>query len=225
MPEFHPASLSQESSPRSTGRPFLSSGRAYSAGPERCSILWLAGNLSERADVAVKQIRVSDLSGKQADDDQMARLVIHEHPQYQGPIIPDVLPDELGELPENERYVSIEVIQPGDRSGQKALISLDRFNKLTADMNTIVKNAVAAQASPTASEAKRRPRRSGASGQRGKVNYASVEHAGEPHRGRITQAEKDLVRDNLERINKRLRQSGLREIDPADPTMRDRYGL
>jgi hypothetical protein len=99
--------------------------------------------------------------------------VIYEHPQYQGPIILDVLPDELGELPESERYVSIEVIQPGDRSGQKALISLDRFNKLTADMNTIVMNAVAAQASPTASEAKRRPRRSGISGQRGKVNYAS----------------------------------------------------
>jgi hypothetical protein len=57
------------------------------------------------------------------------------------------------------------------------------------------------------------------------VNYASLEHAGESHRGRITQAEKDLVRDNLEQINKRLRQSGLREIDPADPTMRDRYGL
>jgi hypothetical protein len=177
------------------------------------------------ADVAVKQIRVSDLSGKQADDDQMAKLVIHEHPQYQGPIILDVLPDELGEVPESERYVSIEVIQPGDRSGQKALISLDRFNKLTADMNTIVMDAVAAQASPTASEAKRRPRRSGASGQRGKVNYASLEHAGEPHRGRITQAEKDLVRDNLKQINKRLRQSGLREIDPAEPTMRDRYGL
>jgi hypothetical protein len=33
------------------------------------------------------------------------------------------------------------------------------------------------------------------------------------------------VRDNLEQVNKRLRQSGLREIDPADPTMRDRYGL
>jgi hypothetical protein len=169
--------------------------------------------------VAVKQIRVSDLSGKQADDDQMAKLVIHEHPQYQGPIILDVLPDELGELPESERYVSIEVIQPGDRSGQKALISLDRFNKLTADMNTIVMNAVAAQASPTASEAKRRPRRSGASGQRGKVNYASLGHAGEPHRGRITQAEKDLVRDNLEQVNKRLRQSGLRgrSILPSPP--------
>ena len=79
MPELHPTSLyPRKSSPRSTGRPFLSPGRAYSAGPERYSILWLAGNLSERADVAVKQIRVSDLSGRQADDDQMARLVIHD---------------------------------------------------------------------------------------------------------------------------------------------------
>lgn len=226
MPEFHPTSLSQEveSQVNRTAVPLAWKGLFGRTLNAALYFGWPVIS-PKGTDVAVKQIRVSDLSGKQADDDQMAKLVIYEHPQYQGPIILDVLPDELGELPESERYVSIEVIQPGDRSGQKALISLDRFNKLTADMNTIVMNAVAAQASPTASEAKRRPRRSGTSGQRGKVNYASLEHAGEPHRGRITQAEKDLVRDNLEQINKRLRQSGLREIDPADPTMRDRYGL
>jgi hypothetical protein len=175
--------------------------------------------------LAVKQIHVSDLSGKQADDDQMARLVIHEHPQYQGPITLDVLPDEIGELPESERYVSIEVILPGDRSGQKALISLEKFNKLAPDMSSIVMNAVEAQTAPAPSEPKRRGRRGGAGSGRGKVNYASLEHAGEPHRGRITEAEKELVRDNLEAVNKRLRDVGLREIDPNDATMRDRYGL
>jgi hypothetical protein len=168
--------------------------------------------------VAVKQVRVSDLSGKQADDDQFAKMVIHEHPQYQGPISLDVLPDEIGELPESESYVSIEVIQPGDRSGQKALISVDRFNKLAPDMNTILMNAA-----PPAAEPKRRA--AGRTDRRGKVNYASLDHAGEPHRGRITDAEKELVRDNLEKINKRLRDSGMREIDPNDPTMKDRYGL
>jgi hypothetical protein len=66
--------------------------------------------------VAVKQVRVSDLSGRQAGEDQYAKLIVHEHPQYQGPITLDVLPEELGELPENEQYVSIEVIQPGERS-------------------------------------------------------------------------------------------------------------
>jgi hypothetical protein len=177
--------------------------------------------------LAVKQIRVSDLSGKQADDDHMARLVIHEHPQYQGPLTLDVLPDEIGELPESERYVRIEVIQPGERSGQKALISVDTFNKLagSADMNAILMNAVPAQTAPAPSEPKRRPRRGGAGSGRGKVNYAMLEHAGEPHRGRITEAEKQIVRDNLDAVNKRLRASGQREIDPNDKTMRERYGL
>jgi hypothetical protein len=176
--------------------------------------------------VAVKQIRVSDLSGKQADDDQIARLVIHEHPQHRGPITLDVLPEEIGELPESESFVSIELIQPGDRSGQRTLVSLDQFNKLAggADMNAILMNAVAAQASPAAGDVKRSARSGAATGRR-KINYATLEHAGEPHRGRITEAEKELVRDNLDQVNKRLRDSGLREIDPNDPAMKERYGL
>jgi hypothetical protein len=176
--------------------------------------------------VAVKQIVVSDLSGKEAAEDQLAKLVIHEHPQYQRRIELDILPDEIGELPESDSYVSIEVIQPGDRSGQKALISLDKFNALAggADMNAIVMNAVAAQPPAATSEPRRQTRR-GSAGGRSKVNYATLEHAGEPHRGRITEAEKELVRGNLDKINTRLRDAGQREIDPNDPTMRDRYGL
>ena len=59
----------------------------------------------------------------------------------------------------------------------------------------------------------------------GKVEYASPEHAGEPHRGRITEAEKAYVREHLDQVNRRLRGKGMRTIDPADPTMRERYGL
>jgi hypothetical protein len=82
--------------------------------------------------VAVKQVRVSDLSGQQAGEEQFAKLIVHEHPQYQGPITLDVLPEEIGELPDSDQYVSIEVIQPGERSGQRALLSVDRFNKLAS---------------------------------------------------------------------------------------------
>jgi hypothetical protein len=53
--------------------------------------------------VAVRQVRVSDLSGQQASEDQFAKLIVHEHPQYQGPITLDVLPEELGELPDSEQ--------------------------------------------------------------------------------------------------------------------------
>jgi hypothetical protein len=72
--------------------------------------------------VAVKQVRVSDLSGRQAGEEEFAKLIVHEHPQYQGSIMLDVLPEELGELPDSDQYVSIEVIQPGERSGQRALV-------------------------------------------------------------------------------------------------------
>src|SRR4029434_6175230 len=126
--------------------------------------LWLCYALPNpdrgRPAVAVKQVRVSDLSGQQATEEQFAKLIVHEHPQYQGPITLDVLPDEIGELPESEQYVSIEVIQPGERSGQRALLSVDRFNKLAAggDMNAILMNAVAQPQAPRPAQPRRRGR-------------------------------------------------------------------
>ncbi len=110
--------------------------------------------------MAVKQVRVSDRSGHQADEDQFAKLIVHEHPQYQGPITLDVLPEEIGELPDSEQYVSIEVIRPRERSGQRALLSVDRFNQLAAsgDMNAILMNAVAAQQPQGVAQPRRRGR-------------------------------------------------------------------
>jgi hypothetical protein len=58
-----------------------------------------------------------------------------------------------------------------------------------------------------------------------RLDYTTLEHAGRPHRGRITEGEKETVRNNLDKINKRLRDEGQREIDPNDSTMKDRYGL
>jgi hypothetical protein len=85
------------------------------AGQERLFTCYALPTLTEEAAVAVKQVRVSDLSGRQADEDQFAKLIVHEHPQYQGPITLDV-------LPESDQYVSIEVIASGERSGQRALL-------------------------------------------------------------------------------------------------------
>src|SRR5215204_1126227 len=126
----------------------------------------LLANLTEEAAVAVKQVRVSDLSGQQAGEEQFAKLIVHEHPQYQGPITLDVLPEEIGELPEGEQYVSIEVIQPGERSGQRGLLSVDRFNKLASsgDMHSILMNAVAEQPQHAA-----QPRRRGRGTRDGQV--------------------------------------------------------
>jgi hypothetical protein len=175
--------------------------------------------------VAVKQVRVSDLSGQQAGEDHFAKLIVHEHPQYQGPITLDVLPEEIGELPEGDQYVSIEVIGPGERSGQRALLSVERFNKLAAggDMNAILMNAVAAQQPQRAPQPRRRGRGRGTRNGQGAAKR-TVEW-GLPHRGRISPEEAAYVREHLDEVQQLRSARGLPLIDPADPRTKERYGL
>jgi hypothetical protein len=173
--------------------------------------------------VAVKQVRISDVSGQQADEDHFAKLIVHEHPQYQGPITLDVLPEEIGELPESDQYVSVEVIQPGEHSGQRALLSVDRFNKLASsgDMNSILMNAVAEQPPQRPAQPRRRGRgtRDGQAKGKGKVEW------GLPHRGRISPEEAAYVRAHLDEVQKLRAERGMPLIDPADPRTKERYGL
>jgi hypothetical protein len=142
-----------------------------------------------------------------------------------------VLPEELGELPDSDQYVSIEVIQPGERRGQRALLSVDRFNQLAAggDMNTILMNAVAAQQPqrPAPPRRRGRGRETGdgqargrqASGGRGKVEW------GLPHRGRISPEEAAWVREHLDEVQRLRSERGVPLLDPADPKTKERYGL
>ena len=173
--------------------------------------------------MAVKQVRVSDLSGRQASEDQFAKLVVHEHPQFQGPITLDVLPEELGELPESDQYVSIEVIGPGERSGQRVLLSVERFNQLAAsgDMHAILMNAVADQPPQRPAQPRRRRRgsRDGQARGKGKVEW------GLPHRGRISPEEAAYVREHLDEVQQLRAERGVALLDPADPRTKERYGL
>ncbi len=175
--------------------------------------------------MAVKQIRVSDLPGRQATEEQFAKLIVHQHPHYQGPITLDVLPEELGELPDSDQYVSIEVIQPGERSGQRALLSVDRFNQLAAsgDMNNVLMNAVAEQQPQRTAPSRRRGRgrgtRDGQAGGRRQVEW------GLPHRGRISPEEAAYVREHLDEVQKLRSERGVPLLDPADPKTKERYGL
>jgi hypothetical protein len=177
--------------------------------------------------MAVKVVHVSDISGKEADEQALGRLVVHEHPEYADlPVTLEVLPEEVEQLQGASRFVTVEWLPPGARKGERMVVSLDDFNLLAGPgvMESAVQDALIAKhrSRPRSGGGTAAP--SGRSG-RGKVNYATLEHAGEPHRGRITEAEKELVRKNLDQINRRLREAGQREIDPSDQAMRDRYGL
>jgi len=182
--------------------------------------------------MAVKVVHVSDISGKEADEQTLGRLVVHEHPEYADlPVTLEVLPEEVETLQGASRFVTVEWIAPGARKGERMVVSLDDFNLLAGPgvMESAVQDALITKhrSRPRAAAAAGGGSASSGSGRsgRGKVNYATLEHAGEPHRGRITEAEKELVRKNLDQVNRRLRDAGQREIDPSDQAMRDRYGL
>jgi hypothetical protein len=79
----------------------------------------------------------------------------------------------------------------------------------------------------TAARPARRSTRSSANGSsRGdRLDYATREHAGKPHKGKITDTERQLVRDPLDEINVRLAAQGLRTISLTDSEHVERYGL
>jgi hypothetical protein len=77
-------------------------------------------------------------------------------------------------------------------------------------------------AAPKTAEAPKRGRRAA---EEGKIDYSSPEHAGNPHRGRVTEAEAAYVREHFDEVNARLSREGLRMLDPSDSKTKDRYGL
>ena len=69
----------------------------------------------------------------------------------------------------------------------------------------------------------RRGRRQGTGG-RQRIGWSSPERAGLDHPGRISEAEKEYVRANLEEVNARRRQHDQRELDPDNLEDVERMG-
>lgn len=175
--------------------------------------------------MTTKVIHVSDVSGRVADEHDLGQLVIHQHPGFNGlPVALEVLPEEVQSLQGADRFARVEWVAPGARQGQEFIVDLASLEQLGPEgvLDTAITSALAAKsrsraATPARSQGAARGGRTG-------VSYASIERAGEPHRGRITDREKEIVRENIDQINKRLAETGYRQIDLADPDMQRRYG-
>ena len=168
-----------------------------------------------------KTVRFSDLSGELITrDDALARIVIHEHPELgDSPVEIEGLADEAAAIEKAAlRVAVVEVYLPGEDEPRRVTREAAAFDELATDRPMSELLLTARPARPA------RRTKSAAAGPRG-VNYDTLEHAGEPHKGRITEAERELVRDHLDAINDRLVAQGLRTIDPGDPEHVTRYGL
>ena len=168
-----------------------------------------------------KTVQFSDLSGQLImGDDAPARIVILEHPELtDSPVEIEALTDEAGAIEKAAVPVAIvDIYFPGDLPRRVALEAAV-FDQLATDKPM---SELLAAARP----ARRASRSSAAPAARDdRVNYATLEHAGKPHKGKTTDAEKELVREHLDEINERLAAQNVRTISLTDAEHVERYGL
>lgn len=178
-----------------------------------------------------KTVRFSDLSGQLiTEDDALARIVVHDHPELgDSPVEFEALADEAKVIEKAALRVAIvELHVPGEDEPRRVVVDAATFDALATDtpMNELLISARPARPARRASKTTLGAASStSTSTSGGRVNYATLEHAGEPHKGKTTDLEKQLVRDHFDEINDRLVAQGLRTISLADPEHVERYGL
>jgi hypothetical protein len=159
----------------------------------------------------------SDLTGAEVPEDKLGKLVVKSHPDLDGqPVYLEALPEEVAGLDRaNLQVVMVEWQPPGEGEPKSFILSVKDFAGLAkgGNMADLLTSAPAAKTS----------RRSGGGG--GEINYASLEHAGRPHRGKISPEEAAFVREHLTEVNARLAQEGERLIDPTNAEHKEKYGF
>jgi hypothetical protein len=169
-----------------------------------------------------KTVRFSDLSGELiTHDDALVRIVVHEHPELgDGPVEIEARTDEAEALERVAlRVAVVDLYLPCDVEPRRLVLEAGAFDKLATE-NPMEELLI------TARPARRSPRAPANGAGRGdRLDYTTLEHAGKPHKGKTTDAEKQLVRDHLDEINQRLAGQGLRTISLTDPDHVERYGL
>jgi hypothetical protein len=172
--------------------------------------------------VGQKTVRFSDLSGEIIPrDDAVTRIVVHEHPELgDGPVEIEVLPDEAKAIEKAAlRVAVVDLHLPGDGEARRVTMDAEAFDNL-ASGQAMSEILVAAR------PARRNGKANGGGAARGeRVNYGSLAYAGQPHKGRVTDSEKQLVRDRLDEINVHLADQGIRTISLAEREHVQRYGL
>jgi hypothetical protein len=158
----------------------------------------------------------SDLSGTEAPEEQLGKLVVKSHPDLNGgAVFIEALPNEVAALDRaNMQVVTLEWQPPGEGEPKTVVLSVGDFDKLAKSGPT---SKLLDGAQPY------RGRRSTSSGE--EINYASLEHAGRPHRGKVSPEEAAFVRANLAAVNERLAREGHRLIDPTNKEHKERYGF
>jgi hypothetical protein len=179
--------------------------------------------------MGIRQVVVSDISGAEVADEQHARVVVTDHPKLSGgrSVELDISLDEAEKFQTSTiELVNVTVHEP-NKPPRRVVLEASTFNGLFkgVDMDQLVGNArsVAQESSRASGPRRARSTSSAAKGER--VDYTSPEKFGQLHRGRVTEEEASLVRDNLQQANANREKAGQAPIDPNDEREKKRYGF
>jgi hypothetical protein len=170
-----------------------------------------------------KMVRFSDLTDQLiTSDDALVRIVVLEHPELgDQPVQIEARAEEI--IPITEAAIEVAIVElqlPGEDEPRRVALDAGVFDKL-ATAKPMSELLVAAP--PAKRSARTRTAATAPSSDR--PDYATLEHAGKPHRGKATDVEKQLVQAHFDVINERLAADGLRTISLSDPSHVERYGL
>jgi hypothetical protein len=159
--------------------------------------------------MATRPTTYSDLTGKPIfDASQGAKIVVREHPLIEQPIQLDAAVSEVqGVMDKDKDYVLIDVVTDGTR--EQVVLDIAEFDRLFGE-GVAVDDALL-QAEPY-KDAGRARKPAGDS-----IDYTAMENIGLVHRGKITEKEKQLVRDHLAVANENRCRQGQPEIKQGDP--------
>jgi hypothetical protein len=181
----------------------------------------------EGGSVGTITVKVSDLTGELIqDEEQVARLMVETHPRFDEPITLEIKSGDIeDQLTRQAEFVGLSYYPPGTNTPQRFIMLIGDFNNLLleGEMDSLLERLHREQQvkPPSRRGGRRQARRIEAP----QSDYSSPDHAGEPHPGIVSGAEREYVRENLDAVNARLREKGMREITPDDSELAERYGL
>lgn len=173
--------------------------------------------------MATRSTIFSDISGDQLDDTTHTRVVVRLPGKNYAQTL-DMSTAEAEKLVGATLDLVTFTIFAPNVAPREAIIEAKQIEKIFkgVDFEGVLSTAPRAEAP---AERKTRAPRGSAPKSGDKVNYASAEHCGELHRGRITEEESSLVRADPDRASaNRERQTG-KGIDWNDPKEKSRYGI
>lgn len=178
--------------------------------------------------MALRELRVSDLSGAELEIDQQAVVTVNDHPALGGNSVElDIGVGEVGQFESKKlNMVSLAIMLPNENQPKRVIMDAAAFDGLfRGDVESVLQAARQAADTGTPKRGRGRPRGSQSRQASQKIDYTDPAHAGAVKRGRISPGEQIAVRENFDAINKRLAQEGQRMISLEDKAMVEKYDL